>query len=125
FRATDGSTSSTLVKVDSVANHSLVVQFPVGVKSPATTNPSLKIYRGGSLHDRLVAILSNLNGTSTFSARPMTLQQVIATLSERAGVDPDEFHLQTTGSETTRAVQFTLPFNPDPLTYNQHLDFST
>ena len=33
--------------------------------------------------------------------------------------------MQTTGSGATQAVQFTLPFNPDPLTYNQHLDFST
>ena len=37
FRATDGSTSSLLVKVDSVDNHSLVVQFPaVGGRNDGT-----------------------------------------------------------------------------------------
>ena len=125
FRGLDGSQS--VGQVDAVNAGSVVVRFPiVGVQPPDTAAPSLKVFRGGSLDAQFKSMLSNI-ATQSSSGGTVTFQDMLRTLSQQLGVQPDVLQPKMTGSDSdsSRAVQFTLPFDPDPQTYENHLDFST
>ena len=91
----------------------------------ALSTSAFRIVRSGSLRHEIDAFLQGLEQPLSLHGRVPTLQELIEELANRAGIDIDALHFHLTGSGQDLAAELTIPFNPDPIQFTEHLDLGT
>jgi hypothetical protein len=112
--------------IDAVDSSDFTVAFASGLQqAPHTTNPAFRIVGPGTIRSQIASFIDGLERRFSLHESTPTLQDLIAELANLLGVDIDELDVRVTGTGLDRTVQFALPFNPDPITFTEHLRLGT
>jgi hypothetical protein len=122
YRGTDGGFHDGVLSAVSPG------QFTVRISAAASPAPDrdapvFRFHRGGKLSDQIQGMLGDLLDPAHGAARVPTLQSLVRELARLLGVDPVAIDLRVTGRGEDRAIEFTLAFDPAPLTFSEALDF--
>ena len=122
YRSAGREVQGTIAAVDSSG---FIVTFAAGLdQAPDAANPAFRIVGPGTIKSQLTSFLDGLRHRLSFHESTPTLQDLVEEVAGLLGVDSDELGLRVTGTGLDRTVQFAIPFNPDPITFTEHLDLA-
>ena len=112
--------------IDAVDSAGFTVAFATGLnQDPNLTNPSFRIVGPGTIQSELTSFIDGLRHRLSIHGSTPTLQDMVEEVANLVGVNLDQLDVKVIGTGANRSVEFTIPFNPDPLQFTEHLDLGS
>lgn len=112
--------------VASISDGQLIIGFDqTSSDTPNASDLSLRIVRLPVIGHILTSALGDLADAQQLVNSYRTVQDVVRRLAELTGVALEDFGLTSSGTGNNRTIQFSVGFNPDPITLHTSLDFGT